>query len=186
MRPLSLPRRPWTIPHPVRRWRAVKMRRRKAMGSHQRGAETLPGAGMGYPRAGPSSSGQAEERFREGGSRVEPGWRDQSEVGSSPLPLLSLWDPVRCPSVSLSAWLRATQKGPESVRAFEEAESQVSGCHLLPVALYGRQDLEGPTFIFPTAVMVTQIASAPWWFMMLKRYPGPSLHMEEAPWWSSV
>lgn len=47
------------------------------MGSHQRGAETLLGAGMGYPRAGPSSSGQAEERFREGGSRVEPGWRDQ-------------------------------------------------------------------------------------------------------------
>lgn len=72
------------------------------------------------------------------------------------------------------------------MRAFEEAESQVSGCHLLPVALYGRQDLEGPTFIFPTAVMAIQTASAPWWFMMLRRYQGLSPHMGEAPWWSSV
>lgn len=53
------------------------------MGSHQRGAETLPGAGMGCPRAGPPSSGQAEEKFR-GGSRVVQGWREQSGVGSSP------------------------------------------------------------------------------------------------------
>lgn len=73
MRPLGLPRRPWTIPHPVRRWKAVKMRMRKAMGSRQRGAETLPGAGMGCPRAG-LLSGQGEERFREGGSEAVPGW----------------------------------------------------------------------------------------------------------------
>lgn len=72
------------------------------------------------------------------------------------------------------------------MRALEEAESQVSGCHLLPVALYGRQDLEGPTFIFPTAVMVIRTASAPWWFMMLRRYPGPSPHTAAALWWSSV
>lgn len=55
------------------------------MGSHQRGAETLPGAGMGCPRAGPPSAGQAEEIFRAGGSRVVLGWREQSGVGSSPL-----------------------------------------------------------------------------------------------------
>lgn len=66
MRPLSLPRRPWTTPHPVRRWKAVKRRRRKAMGSRQRGAETLPGAGMGCPRAGPPPSGQRRNSGKEG------------------------------------------------------------------------------------------------------------------------
>lgn len=114
-----------------------------------------------------------------------PGWREQWSWWL-PSPPLSLWDLVTCPSVSLSAWLRATQKGPESVRAFEEAKSQVSGCHLLLVALYGRQDLESPTFIFPTAVMAIQTASAPWWFMTWRSSPGPSPRMGEAPCWSSV
>lgn len=160
MRPLGLPRRPWTIPHPVRRWRAVKMRMRKAMGSRQRGAETLPGAGMGCPRAGPLS-GQGEERFREGGSEAVPGW----SASFSPHALFcQLWRALPDAPLSLcQPALRATQKTPESVRDLEETESPSLHCHLLPVALYGRQDL------FPTAVMEIRTASAPWWFMMLRR-----------------
>lgn len=63
----------------------MKMRRKKATGSHQRGAEILPGAGMRCPRARPPSSGQAEEKFREGGNRVVQSWREQNGVSSSPL-----------------------------------------------------------------------------------------------------
>lgn len=49
------------------------------MGSHQRGAETLPGAGMGCPRAGPPSSGKESGNAGKGGG-VVPGWREQGGV----------------------------------------------------------------------------------------------------------
>lgn len=98
----------------------MKMRMRKAMGSRQRGAETLPGAGMGCPRAGPLP-GQGEERFREGGSEAVPGW----SASFPPCPLFcQLWGTLPDALLSLcQPALRVTQETPESVRALEETEN---------------------------------------------------------------
>lgn len=137
----------------------MKMRMRKAMGSRQRGAETLPGAGMGCPRAGPyqdkerKDSGKVGVRLCQGGVLASHCVHCSVSCGGPFQMLLCLCQPAP----------RATQKTPESVRALEETESPGLRCHLLPVALYGKQDL------FPTAVMEIRTASAPWWFMMLRR-----------------
>lgn len=86
------------------------------MGSHQRGAETLPGAGMGCPRAGPPSSGKESGDAGKGGggcARLEgAGW-----CASTPPPpvFCRLWGTLSDAPLSLcQPALRATQKTPES------------------------------------------------------------------------